>query len=129
MNRKRLPPLLLSGAIAIAAFAVPAHSLDTSVSANASAQAQLADNNASATLVSNATPQIDRNCLRQTGSRLVARYNNPRYGSTGTARDSSDKRGQRCVAANGRVYSREDIERTGEIDLADALRKLDPAIY
>ena len=124
MNRKRLPPLLLSGAIAIAAFAVPAHPLDTSVSANASAQAQLADNNASATLVSNATPQIDRNCLRQTGSRIVARAN-----ATRSASDRSDKRGQRCVAANGRVYSREDIERTGEIYLADALRKLDPAIY
>lgn len=56
--------------------------------------------------------EFNRHCLRRTGSRIVER----------------DKTGKMCVAASGRVYTREDIELTGEIDIAEALRKLDPAI-
>lgn len=54
-------------------------------------------------------------CLRHTGSRIPMR---------------ADRRtGKKdCVAASGRAYTRDDLGRTGEIDLADALRKLDPAI-
>lgn len=59
----------------------------------------------------------DRNCMRQTGSRIVARHN-----------AQSGKAGQRCVSANGRVYTREDLQRTGVVDIADALRRLDPSI-
>lgn len=130
MNRRLLPPLLLASVIAIVAFAASAQTLTTSVGVDATAQAQPAsDTSGDARFDSTAKPQIDRNCLRQTGSRIVARGNNPRYGSTRAARDSTDRNPKRCVAANGRVYSREDIERTGEIDLAAALRKLDPAIY
>lgn len=51
----------------------------------------------------------DRNCLRSTGSMI-----RPRKGD--------------CTAAIGRVWSREDLERTGRIDVVDALRALDPAI-
>jgi hypothetical protein len=50
----------------------------------------------------------DRLCLKQTGTRISARN-------------------QRCTAI-GRAYSRSDINGTGEVDLADALRKLDPSI-
>ncbi len=55
----------------------------------------------------------DTHCLKQTGSRIAPR---------------ADKQGRKCVSANGRSYSKEDLDRTGEIDLADALRRLDPAI-
>ena len=55
----------------------------------------------------------NRNCLKHTGSRITPR---------------ADKQGRKCVSANGRSYSKEDLDRTGEIDLADALRRLDPAI-
>ena len=125
MNRRLLPPLLLASVIAIVAFAASAQTLTTSVGVDATAQAQPAsDTSGDARFDSTAKPQIDRNCLRQTGSRIVARGN-----ATRSASDRTDKHGKRCVAANGRVYSREDIERTGEIDLAAALRKLDPAIH
>ena len=55
----------------------------------------------------------DRSCLRHTGSRLIGR----------------DRGDRRCATAAGRAYSREDLDRTGSIDLADALRRLDPAIH
>jgi outer membrane cobalamin receptor len=59
----------------------------------------------------------DRFCIEQTGSRITAARN---------ARSKSDQK--ECVAAGGRVYTREDIEKTGSVDLKDALRRLDPSI-
>ncbi|WP_132999221.1 hypothetical protein [Luteimonas arsenica] len=59
----------------------------------------------------------DRFCIEQTGSRITAARN---------ARSRSDQK--ECVAAGGRVYTREDIEKTGSVDLRDALRRLDPSI-
>lgn len=63
------------------------------------------------------TKSSDRICIEQTGSRITAARN---ARSKGAERD--------CVAAGGRVYTRGDIENSGEADLADALRKLDPSI-
>jgi len=62
----------------------------------------------------------DRNCLRQTGSRITAHENRKaeRAGKPG-----------KCANAFGRAYDREDIERTGATDAAEALRMLDPAIH
>jgi len=54
----------------------------------------------------------DRNCLKHTGSRLIR----------------ADSKGRKCAIASGRSYNREDIDRTGAVDLRDALRKLDPAV-
>ncbi len=59
----------------------------------------------------------DRFCIEQTGSRITAARN---------ARSRSEQKD--CVAAGGRVYTREDIERSGSTDLHDALRRLDPSI-
>ena len=59
----------------------------------------------------------DRICIEQTGSRITAARN---------ARSKSDQK--ECVAAGGRVYTREDIERSGSVDLQDALRRLDPSL-
>jgi hypothetical protein len=56
--------------------------------------------------------EVDRNCLKETGTRIRAR--------------AADRR---CSAFAGRVYTREDITRTGEVDIAQALRRLDPSIY
>ncbi len=58
----------------------------------------------------------DRFCIQETGSRIVA------------SRNKSKKADKDCVAASGRVYTREDIERTGSADIRDALRRLDPSI-
>lgn len=54
----------------------------------------------------------DRNCLRQTGTRIIARHKDVRH----------------CVPQHGRVYTRDDLDRTGEVDIARALRKLDTSI-
>lgn len=59
----------------------------------------------------------DRFCIEQTGSRIVAARN---------ARSKSEQKD--CVATGGRVYTREDIEKTGSVDLQDALRRLDPSM-
>ena len=61
-----------------------------------------------------ATAHDARYCLRHTGTRIDLRRH--------------DGAEQDCVAAGGRVYTRADLERTGEIDIAEALRKLDPSI-
>ena len=53
----------------------------------------------------------DENCLRHTGSRIAQRDGKPR-----------------CTGQPGRVYSKDDIDRTGHTNLADALRALDPAM-
>ncbi len=54
----------------------------------------------------------DRNCLKETGSRVIR----------------ADSKGRKCAIGPGRSYTKEDIDRTGSVDLADALRKLDPSI-
>jgi outer membrane cobalamin receptor len=59
----------------------------------------------------------DRFCIRETGSRVVA------------TRNRTKKSEQDCVSAAGRVYTRDDIERTGSADVRDALRRLDPSIF
>jgi hypothetical protein len=58
----------------------------------------------------------DHRCLRQTGTRISSR---------------TDTRKQRACSngAIGRAYTREDMDRTGEVNIADALRKLDPSIH
>ncbi len=59
----------------------------------------------------------DRFCIRETGSRITA------------ARNARSRRAeQECVTGGGRVYTREDIDRTGSADIRDALRRLDPSI-
>ena len=63
----------------------------------------------------------DHTCLRHTGSRIIASAN-----ARADARKDKSKR--QCTSAPGRSYSREDIDRTGAVDLADALRRLDPSV-
>jgi len=67
------------------------------------------------------------NCVRYTGSLVLAaqaRRDERRARATGTTAAQPP-----CNGSPGQGYSREDIQRTGAIDLADALRKLDPAIH
>jgi hypothetical protein len=56
----------------------------------------------------------DRNCLKETGSRIAPR---------------PDSKGRKCVNASGRSYTKGDLDSTGAIDLSDALRRLDPAVH
>lgn len=52
----------------------------------------------------------DNGCIRETGTRLKRR----------------DAKG--CTGAPGESYSRADIDRTGAVDTADALRRLSPRV-
>ena len=36
---------------------------------------------------------------------------------------------KRCNAMAGRAYTREDLDRTGQINIADALRTLDASVH
>lgn len=58
--------------------------------------------------------RANRNCLRATGSRIVPRTQSPE---------------QRCIGVSGRSYDQEDLQRTGHVNIADALRALDPSVY
>lgn len=64
----------------------------------------------------------DRNCLRHTGSRITSQAN-----ARAEARKDGSKR--QCAPLSGRSYTREDLDRTGAIDIADALRRLDPSVH
>ena len=55
----------------------------------------------------------DRHCLKHTGTRISPR---------------ADRNGRKCANAVGRAYNRDDLDRTGAVDLAEALRLLDPAV-
>ena len=58
------------------------------------------------------TPRLsDAHCIRQTGSRI-------------RQRDAKT----RCNGQPGRSYSKDDLDRTGQTGLAEALRTLDPSI-
>jgi len=56
-------------------------------------------------------PVSEANCVRQTGSRI-----RPRDHKTA------------CNGLPGRAYTKEDLDRTGHLNLADALRSLDSSI-
>lgn len=51
----------------------------------------------------------EHNCIRETGSHIPARKGH-------------------CLPVNGRSYTREELQRTGEPELGRALQKLDPSI-
>ncbi|MDO5611214.1 MAG: hypothetical protein Q4G62_10675 [Pseudomonadota bacterium] len=68
----------------------------------------------------------DRHCLRYTGSRITADRERRRTRNPQSANQADTPA---CAAVAGRAYSREDIERTGAVDLADALRRLDTAFW
>ena len=114
MNRRLIPSVLIASLIAAAAFAASAQTVATSVGVDATAQAPGGQRH---------QPRCPRSIRTRSRKSTATACATPARDRPPAAKD-----GKRCVAANGRVYSREDIDRTGEIDLADALRKLDPAI-
>lgn len=59
----------------------------------------------------------DAFCLRETGTHLRSITAKPRQ-----------ERAVACAGSPGRSYSREDIQRSGAMNTADALRLLDPSI-
>jgi hypothetical protein len=100
-------------ASALLALASTASAQSVSIAADQFEVAEAADFNEAA----EHDAAIDRFCLQHTGSRIMTMSNS-----------RTRERLQRCVSANGRVYSRSDIDSTGAVELSDALRRLDPSI-
>ena len=111
MNRS-----LIAAALCGLCFAANAQTVSISADAGDRTDSQMQRDNAR---------EDDRFCLRETGSRIT------RHGPRRTARDSGvrDSGARECVSAHGRTYTRDDLDRTGAIDIADALRRLDTSIY
>ena len=91
------------------AAAQPAASPETTV---AETRAATPASDAEATSAATEKPPVsEANCVRQTGSRI-----RPRDHKTA------------CNGLPGRAYTKEDLDRTGHLNLADALRTLDSSI-
>lgn len=104
--------LLAAPAIAFAQAAEPAP-VQGDAPRNVAAEETLAERDA----------RVD--CIRYTGTRIVRKRPEQKTGVDKV--DELDR--DDCVAVGGRVYSQEDLRRTGKTDVADALRMLDPAIH
>jgi hypothetical protein len=68
----------------------------------------------------------DHHCLRETGS-LITTSRNQR--ALREARAKGEPTVTVPCADYGRAYTQDDINRTGAIDLSEALRQLDPTIH
>ncbi|UNK49240.1 hypothetical protein MNR01_16170 [Lysobacter sp. S4-A87] len=125
----RTTPTLIAACLLASAFAVSAQSApatapspaDLQVAAQAGVdQADPGQSDSTVAATDKLAPgdriaaQSPYNCLQYTGSRI--RTADPRTGKT------------QCAQGPGRAYSRDDLERTGQVDLHDALRHLDPSI-
>lgn len=96
----RIHPILLS--VLLVAAAAPAVAAEPAPAAREAPPAASAERD---------REFADRNCLRETGTRIRARNAE-----------------RRCTAFAGRVWTREDLGRTGHVDIASALRTLDVSI-
>lgn len=67
----------------------------------------------------------DHNCLRETGSLITAAQNQRALRRARAQHDATVD--VRC-ASYGRAYTHDDIQRTGALNLAEALQQLDPSI-
>lgn len=110
---KQLLILILIGGFATA----------TAAQQPASETTQPQDQNATAIGANSSDVLADRNCLRHTGSRITASRNATRI------RKHDDKTPPECANAPGRSYTQEDLQRTGQTNVADALRMLDPSVH
>jgi hypothetical protein len=109
--------LLLASLTAVLAFAASAQSVGTTT------QPTVQDDVHSDV----ATRDVrDHNCLRETGS-LITTAQNQR--ALRRARAQHDATVDVRCASFGRAYTHDELQRSGAIDLADALRQLDPAIH
>ena len=115
MNRLKISLISLLGAVAFTATAQAAEPQATPA----------ADTTAAAQADAKKPPVSDAYCLRHTGTRITSRAATKAGANAATAPKS-----RTCSnGAIGRAYTRDDLDRTGDVNLADALRKLDPAIH
>lgn len=85
-------------------------------------------NHADASKATLAQREIEPNCLRYTGSLIIAAQNR-RNERRAAGSDASKASRPACNGSPGQSYTREDIQRTGATNAADAIRRLDPAAW
>jgi hypothetical protein len=100
--------LLLAASIGMASSALHAQGTDPEIPA----QSRMHDTGNAETAKADEADAVELDCIRHTGTRIKPRDGDP----------------EACIDVPGRSYSRRDLERTGHLDLARALRLLDPAI-
>lgn len=114
----------LASAFAVVVFGMSFGAFAQTATTDAQAQVQVASTQADAAVAAdaqvaantdaaNAKRTSNVGCVKDTGTNI-----RPRDPKTGKAL---------CIGP-GRSYSREQIDRTGQTDLADALRRLDPSV-
>lgn len=107
--------LLIASCFVLASgFAVNAIAQDAAAQTSGSATPSAVDQNANASGKTAADTRPvpapgDRNCVQDTGSHIP-----PAKG--------------KCLPVAGRSYSHEDIQRTGQQDIGQALQQLDPSV-
>lgn len=119
MNVQRPLRLALFVALSATAFGLAAQPVDPA--AKPETEAKAAETASDLPTVAD-EGEVDRRCLKYTGSRVTA----DATPETRSRRSVHERR--KCAMATGTVYTREDLDRTGQVDLADALRTLDPRI-
>ena len=119
MNRPTphlLAGLLGAGLLSLAVLSASAQTISTAAQTQVDVDATDAATDETAPTAAQvqlaAQRDADRDCMRYTGTRFVGR-NRPARG---------------CIPQHGSVYTREDLDRTGEIDIGQALRRLDTSI-
>ena len=70
----------------------------------------------------------DHTCLRETGSLIATAQNQHTLRDARRRNDINGIVEVQC-AAYGSAYTRQDIQRTGAVDLSDARRQLDPSVH
>ncbi len=80
----------------------------------------VAADDAAPAVASEDAPLRRHQCLRSTGSLITASRN---------YRAQREGKAERCAPGFGRVYTSEDLSRTGHTDLGSALRALDTSIH
>ena len=114
MKRLKISLISLLGAVAFTAMAQ-------------AAEPQAAP--AADTVAAKKPPMSDAYCLRHTGTRITNRAAD-KAADKADANAATTRKSRTCSNGMiGRAYTRDDLDRTGDINLADALRKLDPAIH
>lgn len=126
----RLPlsaQLAMALVLGAGSFAAAAQTVDARADANAQAATTAAASDGETVARPDAEGDIDRRCLRSTGSHIVAARN--ATADNAAAGNAVADAKPDCVIGNGRVYTRKDLEGTGHTNVVDALRTLDPAIH
>jgi membrane protease subunit (stomatin/prohibitin family) len=120
-NRNRSPAMAPAFAAVLLGLFASASSAQT-VSTDAQAQVQAAPAQVDAAASADAQASTDAASQKRTSNVGCVK-------DTGTnIRPRDPKTGKPLCIGPGRSYSREQIDRTGQTDLADALRRLDPSV-